>query len=144
MFPKIRWSWFPVQAYLPVCLFFDLCNKDHIFIQYVAAVHDGLIFPAVYVNHCGCPFIFTSSGICFKGIRQPQSPSFFFHIFFASIVKYNVMGTRNFQQMLAVQPLGSVNQFPVQIRIIQKSPERHIRVIGTLMFVKAQCFVNQK
>ena len=54
------------------------------------------------------------------------------------------MGAWDFQQMLAVQPLGTVNQFPVQIRIIQKSPERHIRVIGTLMFIKAQCFVNQK
>ena len=46
--------------------------------------------------------------------------------------------------MLAVQPLRTVNQFPVQIRIIQKSTERHIRVIRTLMFIKAQCFVNQK
>jgi len=44
--------------------------------------------------------------------------------------------------MLAIQPLGSVNQFPVQIRIIQKSPEWHIGVIGTLMFVKTQGFVD--
>ena len=56
-------------------------------------------------------------------------------VLFTSIVKYNVVGAWDFQQMLAVQPLGTVNQFPVQIRIIQKSKERHIRVIGTLMFL---------
>ena len=54
------------------------------------------------------------------------------------------MRTRNFQQMFAVQSLRAVDQFPVQVRIIQKSTERHVRVVGTLMFIKTQCFVNQK
>ena len=104
----------------------------------MATVHDGLVFPAVYVDHCGCPFIFTGPGVRFKGIRQPQCPSFFFHVFFAAIVKYNVVGMRNFQQVLAIQPLGPADQFPVQVCIIQESTERHVRVIGTLVFVKAQ------
>lgn len=110
----------------------------------MAAVQNELVFPTVYVNHCSCPFIFTSSDICFKSIRQSQRPSFFHYVFFVSIVKYNVVGTRNFQQMFAVQPLRAVDQFPVQICIIQKSTERHVRVVGTLMFIKTQCFVNQK
>ena len=85
----------------------------------MAAVHDGLVFPAVYVDHCGCPFIFTGPGVRFKGIRQPQCPSFFFHVFFAAILKYNVVGTRNFQQVLAIQPLGPAEPFLVQVCIVQ-------------------------
>ena len=29
----------------------------------MAAVHDGPVFPTVYVDHCGCPFIFTDPGV---------------------------------------------------------------------------------